>query len=323
MSRSILLGSALVALAAALFGTLGYITRGAGELGMGSIAFVAWRAALATLLLVVIMSIIAVRGGGGLLNPRRLLSGQRQLGLLVICICGAVLNIAIFAAFLRTTIAVALITFYTFPAIVTVAAVYFYGERLDRTRLAALLLSSAGLLLVVLAPAIEQGELSVDLLGVGLALFAALCQATWMLIAGRGFNPLRSIDVATWVIVGALLLSVVLLIVMGDLAALLLPIDDPRLWFWIVAAGSSGAAIPTVALLAGIGLVGPTRAAILMTLEPVVGVLLAGLLLGEQPGPVQLLGGAGVLAAAVILQLPHRHRPQEQPAAEPEYTHPV
>ena len=39
-----------------------------------------------------------------------------------------------------------------------------------------------------------------------------------------------------------------------------------------------------------------------MLFEPVVGVALAAVLLGEQLQPIQLLGGAAILAAAVILQ---------------------
>jgi drug/metabolite transporter (DMT)-like permease len=38
-------------------------------------------------------------------------------------------------------------------------------------------------------------------------------------------------------------------------------------------------------------------------LEPVIGVLLAAWLLAERPTPVQLVGGALILAAAVLLQL--------------------
>jgi drug/metabolite transporter (DMT)-like permease len=40
-----------------------------------------------------------------------------------------------------------------------------------------------------------------------------------------------------------------------------------------------------------------------MLLEPVVGTLLAGLLLGEALAPVQALGGALVLAGALVLQV--------------------
>jgi drug/metabolite transporter, DME family len=300
-----LLGSALVLGAAALFGTLGFISRGASAAGLDSLPFVAWRAGIATIALLVAVALLSARSGAGLPGPAAL-SRRQQWALAGACLAAAALNIAIFAAFLRTTIAVALICFYTFPAIVTLAAVRLYGDRLDRARLAALLLSSAGLLLVLLAPVIESGRLEIDALGVGLALFAAVCQAAFLLLSGRGFRPFRSLDVSVYVIAAAMLLSLVLMLPLGGLEGLLLPLQEPDAWAWILAGGLTGAAIPTTALMAGLGLIGPARAAILMTFEPVVGVLLAGLLLGEQPQALQLVGGAAVLLAAVVLQVAPR-----------------
>jgi drug/metabolite transporter (DMT)-like permease len=52
-----------------------------------------------------------------------------------------------------------------------------------------------------------------------------------------------------------------------------------------------------------------------MLFEPVVGVGLAAILLGEALGPIQAVGGAAILAAAMILQRAPTHR---APAAEDE-----
>jgi drug/metabolite transporter (DMT)-like permease len=301
VSRPILLGSVMVALAASLFGTLGFVARSADEVGVGALPFVAWRAALATAVLVAVTLLVALRSGVRLPDPR-LLSRRQQVALLAACLFGALLNVAMFAAFLRTTIALVLITFYTFPAIVTLAAIRLYGERLDRRRAGALVLSMAGLVLVVLAPALQTGNLDIDLIGVGLALFAALCQSAFILLSGRGYRPFRSLHVATYVVGGALVVSLALVFGLGETAGLMRPLQDTQAWVWLIAGGVVGAAIPTTALLGGMGLIGPSRTAILMTFEPVVGVALAAALLGEQPVPLQLVGGAAVLGAAAILQ---------------------
>jgi drug/metabolite transporter (DMT)-like permease len=66
--------------------------------------------------------------------------------------------------------------------------------------------------------------------------------------------------------------------------------------------GLFAAAIPSTLFLTGIRLIGGTRAGILMLFEPVVGVVLAAVLLGESLAPIQVLGGMAILAAAVILQ---------------------
>jgi drug/metabolite transporter (DMT)-like permease len=71
----------------------------------------------------------------------------------------------------------------------------------------------------------------------------------------------------------------------------------------VLLAGIVGAGIPTLAFILGIRRLGAPRAAILATLEPIVGVGLAAWLLAEQPAAVQVAGGALILAAAVILQV--------------------
>jgi drug/metabolite transporter (DMT)-like permease len=305
VKRPILLGSLLVVAAAACFGTLGYVSRSADAAGIGAFAFVFWRGAIATAALVgLTVAVIALRRGR--LPDPRLLTRRQQTLLVVACLAGATLNICVFVAFLRTEIAVVLITFYTFPAIVTLAAVRFYNERLDRSRAAALVLASGGLALVLLGPLLETGAPPLDLIGVGLAFTAALCQAIFLLINGRGFAPFSSLNVGTYVVAVAAIVALPLALLGGETAALGQPLSDPAALTWALAGGLVGAAIPTTALLAGMGVIGPSRAAILMTFEPVVGVVLAGLLLGEQPVPLQLVGGAAVLVAAAVLQaVPH------------------
>jgi drug/metabolite transporter (DMT)-like permease len=65
---------------------------------------------------------------------------------------------------------------------------------------------------------------------------------------------------------------------------------------------------------AGLKRVGPTTASILSTVEPVVTVILAFLVFGELLGPLQLLGGAFVIAAVLVLG---SYRPREAIATTP------
>lgn len=313
--NKVVLGTLLVAVAATLFGTLSYITRNAETVGMDAIVFVAWRGVVATAVLLAAGLIVARRSSGAGAGLRDM-APARRWALLVACLLGALLNIAMFSAFLRSTIAVVLICFYSFPTLVTIGAVPLYGERLDRIRISALVLSWIGLILVVLAPAMFAGGLTIEPVGVGLAFFAAACQAAFVLIAGRGFQPLPSLRVATYAVFTAGAIALLLALLAGNVTGLFVPFHDPRAWIWILAGGITGAAIPTTAFIAGIGLIGPSRAAILMTIEPIVGVGLAALLLGEHPSVIQLLGGAAVLVAAAILQV----APRTRATIEPEYS---
>ena len=70
------------------------------------------------------------------------------------------------------------------------------------------------------------------------------------------------------------------------------------LWLLIVLIAT---VIPVVTFLAGLEMIGPTNAAMLSTLEPVVTVLLAAWLFQERLTPVALLGGGLILVAVVLL----------------------
>jgi drug/metabolite transporter (DMT)-like permease len=59
--------------------------------------------------------------------------------------------------------------------------------------------------------------------------------------------------------------------------------------------------IPVVAFLAGLERIGPTNAAMLSTLEPVVTVLLAAWIFGERLHAIVMLGGGMILIAVLLL----------------------
>ena len=59
------------------------------------------------------------------------------------------------------------------------------------------------------------------------------------------------------------------------------------------------------------------RTSVLLTLEAVFAIVLAAIFLGEGLGAVQALGGAAVLAGAVIISLTPVRRPAEVAAERP------
>ena len=59
--------------------------------------------------------------------------------------------------------------------------------------------------------------------------------------------------------------------------------------------------IPVVTFLAGLERIGPTNAAMLSTLEPVVTFLLAAWLFAERLEPITMVGGGLILVTIVIL----------------------
>jgi drug/metabolite transporter (DMT)-like permease len=297
-------GTLAVAVAACLFGTLGPASRGAYDAGLTPLTFALWRASLGTLGLLAIIGALTLRGRDRL-HWKAL--DRRTIGALGAAVsAGIVLNLAIFSAFGQMSIALALLGFYTYPALVAIGAVAMGEERLTRGRVIALALALVGMSVVVLggsgAGTGTGSGRGFELAGFGLALLAAAMQAVYVLLGRRGF-PAVPTGEATLVVLGGTAAGFLLLtLATGSLEVALIPFRTPAALPVLLWAGLAGASIPTLLFLLGIRAIGPTRAAIIALIEPVAGTVLAAILLAELLGPVQVAGGVLVLAAAALLQ---------------------
>jgi drug/metabolite transporter (DMT)-like permease len=312
--RSPLRGTLIVLTGASLFATLGPLSRFAYERGIDPLSFVAWRAGLAAVALGIVAWWRAWVAGS---SPRPAFPGRRAAGSLALAtVAGLVLNVAIFSAFDRTTVALALLGFYTYPAMVAAEAVAFGRERATGLTIVSLGVAVVGMVLVVAGGLDPAGDIRFDALGLLLAVGAAACQTVFITISRDGYRSVPADQAMATILAGTAASCVIVALAVG--ADLGRPLRDAGLLSIMLAAGVLGAAIPSLLFLVGIRLVGGTRAGILMLFEPVVGVALAAILLGEALGPVQALGGFAILAAAAILQrvpVAH-HAPRPIPPSE-------
>ena len=93
-----------------------------------------------------------------------------------------------------------------------------------------------------------------------------------------------------------------LALVGGTLATAFLPFTSPDLLGLMLFAGVFAAGLPSLLFLIGIRWIGGVRTGILMLAQAPVGVILAAAFLDESVGPLQILGGIAILAAAAIIQ---------------------
>ena len=296
-------GAGLIVLAAICFGTLGPLSRFAEDAGVGSLALVAWRAGIGAAVMAIFIAVRLATGSTQPLSLARIPVRDRWF-MVAAAVANTVLNLSVFVAFNRISIALALLLFYLYPAFVALVSVIWFGERLDRLRWAALGVSFTGLVLVLAGT--EGGIGTVDALGVGLAFVGGLAQVFYVLAARHGFGHVPGAQAAALTMGGAMTLYVLIALVTGSAAVLATPVASSGALWPVLVAGIVGAGVPTVAYIVGIRRLGPSRAAILAMLEPVVGVLLAAWLLAEQPTLVQLAGGALIIVAAVLLQVRRR-----------------
>jgi drug/metabolite transporter (DMT)-like permease len=193
-----------------------------------------------------------------------------------------------FAALDRLDASLLSLLVYTFPAIVAVTAVAIGRERASRRTAVALTLASAGLVLVLAGAA--AGAL--DPFGTALGLTAALIYSAYILSSEGVAERIGPVALSTLVCTGA-----AATLTFGGLVGGQLDLGGVSAtgYGWL----ASLAVVSTVGAVglffAGLQRVGPTRASILSTLEPVVTVGLAFAVFGESLGGAQLAGAALVL----------------------------
>ena len=201
---------------------------------------------------------------------------------------------AYFVALTRMDASLLSLLLYTFPAMVTVAAIALGRERASRRKTGALVLASGGLVLVLAG----AGAGALDPLGVLLGIAAAVVYTTYILTSSGVAARVGPLLLSALVCTGAATTLTIATTVVGDLH----PGNLTATGLGWVAAIAVVSTVGAVSLFfAGLNRVGPTTASILSTAEPLTTVLLAFLAFGESLGPVQLAGGGLVLGAVFVL----------------------
>ncbi|HMN08055.1 MAG TPA: DMT family transporter [Gemmatimonadaceae bacterium] len=204
----------------------------------------------------------------------------------------AVLNILNLSALDYIPAATTVFLFYTFPAWVAIFAAVRGTERVGRRRLAALVLSLAGIVVIVGSPGAEP----IAPIGAALSLSAAVVYALYIPL-------LRQLQMGATPAIATFYIAVGVCLFLGGYAALRGQLA------WPTAAPAVGAIawlalVPTVIafqlMLRGLETLGPVRTAIISTAEPFSAALLAALILG-QPFTLPTMAGGALIAIAVLL----------------------
>jgi drug/metabolite transporter (DMT)-like permease len=187
---------------------------------------------------------------------------------------------------------------YLYPSLVTVFSALIFKEPVTRVKILALLLALCGAVLVI-GPGWEGQPLGI-ILGLGAALIYSLYIIT-------GNRILKDVPVFPT--------SAVIMMSAGAAFGLLAAFQGLNLpvnlagWMAILGLTILSTIVAILAFMAGMQRVGPTNAALLSTLEPVVTVGLAALLLGESLTVLKFAGGGLILAAVLILAKGDAPRP--------------
>jgi drug/metabolite transporter (DMT)-like permease len=284
-------GALLVLASAAAFGVMPIFGKLAFEAGVGVATLLFVRFAIAT---PVLWAAVALRGAVPTTVDRGVLGRAFALGAV-----GYAMQAGLyFLALQRMDASVLSLILYSYPALVTGAAILLGREPANRRRLVALVTASGGLVLVLAG----AGAGDFDLAGAALGAGAALTYTTYILVSDGVTAELEALPLAALVSTGAGVSLGVVAFATGS-------IDlgfDPAGWLWLALAALVSTVGAVVLFFSGMSRVGPSTAAILSTLEPPVTVSLVFVTFGQALGAVQLAGAVAVLSAAVIVNLPSR-----------------
>jgi drug/metabolite transporter (DMT)-like permease len=206
---------------------------------------------------------------------------------------------AYFVALTRLDASLLSLLLYTFPAMVTVAAIALGRERGSRRKTGALVLASGGLVFVLAG----AGAGALDPLGVLLGIAAAVVYTTYILTSSGVAARVGPLLLSALVCTGAATTLTIATAAVGDLHPGALTATG---FGWVTAIAVISTVGAVSLFFAGLNRVGPTTASILSTAEPVTTVVLAFLAFGESLSPVQLAGGALVVGAVFVLSAPAR-----------------
>jgi drug/metabolite transporter (DMT)-like permease len=320
MDRRRATGIALVLIAAVGFGSASVLARPVYDTGMSWLGLVTWRFLIGAALAWAWVAFSAHRRAAVGRLGRRQIAATIALGALFTGNSGTY-----YAALETVPAALAGVLVYTYPVIVAVLSIRFATRLPGRRPWAALMLALVGVVLALggidltTAPPIE---------GIVLVMLSSLIYSVWIIFSARlsgergdrlgheapgpaGSTGDAAATTALMITSTAVVFSIGSVISGGSVN----PADVPgAAWPAIVAIGFLASFVAIQAFYAGARRVGAAQAALLSTIEPLIIVALAGIVLGQHLEPIQLVGAALIMVSVVVAQTSPRPSGAPEPA---------
>ena len=295
-------GLALALVSASSFGLSGSLARSLLDLGWSPAAVVATRVGGAFLILLIPCLLLLRRIG--------LPTGGQSLRMLAYGVVAiALAQLCYFSAVQYLSVSVALLLEYLAP----VMLIGWHWARTHRRPTGSTLVG-AGLSVVGLAFVLDlRSGLTLNPIGVAWALSAALCLCAYFLLgedtgSEAPIHPLLLTTAGTGIGAGVLLAAAAAgLLPLAASGGVTILADRPVGW-WIpvLVLILISAVLAYPAGIVGVRRLGSSLASFVSLTEVIFAVIFALVLLGQRPGPMQLLGGALILAGIALVQRPVR-----------------
>ena len=283
--RAFRLGALMCTTSAACYASLSILGKLAFAAGLSLTGMLSLRFGGAALVLALVLALLR----------RPLFPGSRPAARLLLL--GALLYAPQAALFFtglqRLPASVAVVLLYVYPVIVAIFDWRINGRLPGRRTSIAMGLALVGVVLTLY----PQPTTRIDPLAALLVLVSATGLSLYIVLSERATRAAGSRVSAMWIVAGAGMSFTMVGAASGSLAWER-AFGEPALVLALIVIGT---VLPVTLFLAGVGRVGPTAASLLSTLEPVFTVALGVIVLQESLSAIQVVGGAFVMGAAVLV----------------------
>jgi drug/metabolite transporter (DMT)-like permease len=205
-------------------------------------------------------------------------------------------NVTYYVTMRESSVATGILLQYAAPLLVMLYALFSREERLTMVRAVCGILAVGGCYFALGGWSAASGPVSAFALTTGI--LSAFCFGFLTVFARHAARGLDTRTVTLYTISFAAAFWMIELIVTGRR----IPALDLVTWGALVALAVVSILIPYLLYFGGLKRIGPTQAVVCATLEPIVAIGSAAVVLGERLTPPQIVGAAVVIAAITALQ---------------------
>jgi len=183
---------------------------------------------------------------------------------------------------------------YLNPIFVAILSFFVNKEKISKRIGSAIIISLLGMVLVLGAPA---GN--IQLVGVLLAVGSAVVYSIYIVAGNRVTEQVPPIVTSAYIA----LFAAISFLIFGTFTKTITFQFSEQGWLSIAATALISSVIAMISFFAGMNIIGPTKAAIISMVEPVITFILSTIFLQEIMSLWQIIGGLIVLAGAVLVVL--------------------
>ena len=230
---------------------------------------------------------------------------SRRAALTMVITCAGYIGMSttLYISFDYISGSLATIVSFTFPAMIVSIEMITGREPVRMARIFAVLLSFAGLVLIVWSP-----DMEISIIGVFFAFLAAVGYVVYLFgLDAESVKRENSFAVAGYVMLSAAAVNFIRCAAAGKP----LFVTEPAQIGMMILLSVVCVFLAILFYAIGVRLIGPGNAALVNTLEPVLACIFGYLLVGDVLTKIMIIGSTMVVAAVLITNLPSKHPPAD------------